>query len=107
MTALEQTVVNGINEIGQKLKDSEIYDKICQLFKEEKDVSSINYLRFLCLCLLSLDLKQKQWDSLMKLVKEEEFKDLPKKVNKISTKPKKLNEKPQGEDIQLLFRHQS
>lgn len=56
---------------------------------------------------MSLELKPAKCDSLMQSVKEVAFKDLPKKIVKICPRPRKLAQKPQGEDIQLLFRHQS
>jgi hypothetical protein len=91
LTALEQTIANGINEVGQKLKDAEIYHKVCDFFKVERKIDEVNYLRLVSLCLLSLELKPSQANSLMDIVKLPEFKNLPKQIAKISLKPHKLN----------------
>jgi hypothetical protein len=53
---------------------------------------------------MSLKLGKDEHKALMANLPQE-FSTLPKKIEKVMPKPKKLKEKPQGEDIQLLFRH--
>lgn len=56
LSVLEQTIVNGIDAQGVKLSDNDIYKEVCNYFKNEVNISLVNYARIFVLCLMSLDL---------------------------------------------------